>query len=262
MAFIPCLLAAAGYLLSDEAAAVLKLSSERKEQVHFWSFWVGAGLLAIHVILSIWHCFYIRRVTRLEADLENAMETRDMVISNAQALCDGYLQDLARGPLAFGSRTENCERITLYVHDSEQHFQPIGRFSFNQSFIKRGRSRYPDKQGSIGYAWLHSWSYDVLPDPKVEDEAWQEACKRLLIPKTTASNMNMKSALYCSCSVQNNGSTVPVAVLVVESTDPNRYTEAELKAILSDDRRNYIARLVEMLKPWLGDTGEARKRGF
>jgi hypothetical protein len=262
MIVVPFVLTLVGALLSDEIIRVLRLSDAFRDQVQSWAFCLLLLLAVVHLVLSIFQCCSQIRHTKLLAELDEAKQTRDLVISNAQALCDGYLQDLARSPLAFGTRAENSERITLYVHDSESHFQPVGRFSFNQSFIKRGRPKYPESQGCIGRAWQHGWHFQLLPNARDDEGAWIEECNKLGLSKKDAKALNMKSALYCACAIQNNGSPQPVAVIVVESTDSSRYTEDELIKILSDDRKNYIARLIEMLRPWLGDAGEARKKGF
>jgi hypothetical protein len=175
-------------------------------------------------------------------------------------VCDGYLQDLGRA-LQFGQQQKNTERITLYVHDG-QRFRPVGRFSFNQAHIKRGRTYYPENQGCIGEAWKHDWCFKILSDFEVDQAGWYKENAKLGMKKTVCDKLSMKSALLCACTLSNSQNPKPVAVLVVESTDPSRYSEDELKLILTEDRRSYIARLVEMLLPHLGDINSAKKEGF
>lgn len=259
---VPGVMAVAGFLLSDEALKQLGAKEEVSEAIQGWCFFIFVAFAMLHFILAVWHLRHEKSLNLMEQRLQHAEVTQSLIIENAQAVCDGYLQDLARGPLEFGSKRENSERITLYIHDSEKHFQPVGRFSFNQAFIRRGRARYPDSQGCIGAAWEHSWSFIQLPDAKEDLERWISGCVELGVPKTTCEKLNMKSSLYCSCSIRDGEIPCPVAVIVVESTDPNRYDEDELKSVLTEDRQSYVARLVAMLRPWLGDLGLARKEGF
>jgi hypothetical protein len=259
---VPGLLGVAGILLSDEAIRWLGVTDQTAGTIRTWCFLAILVLLLAHVVLAVFHIRHEKSLSQMEQRLHQAEATKALFVENAQAVCDGYLQDLARGPLGFGSQPENSERITLYVHDSEKHFRPVGRFSFNQSFIKRGRTRYPDSQGCIGRAWEHGWSFHILPDAKSKSDEWIAECTKLGVAKTTCEKLNMKSRLYCSCALRNGTSPTPSAVIVIESTDPERYTEEGLKKVLTEDRQSYIARLVEMLKPWLGDLGHARKEGF
>ncbi|MEW4529403.1 hypothetical protein [Maioricimonas sp. JC845] len=262
MIVVPALQAIAAVFMSDEASRLLGLEGEKASVLHGCAFAGFAIFVLAHIYCSVLQYRSQGETTQLRNELNAAKQTRELVISNAQALCDGFLQDLARGPLAFGSREENSERITLYVHDSETHFQPVGRFSFNQNYIKRGRSRYPDNQGCIGQAWQHGWYFTRLYEATDDEEAWVNDCHSLGIPKGIARSFRMKSSLYCACTVQTNGSPQPEAVVVIESTDSLRYTEDDLKRILTEDRLNYIARLIEMLRPWIGDIGLARERGY
>lgn len=262
MIVVPIVVSAAGILLSDEAAKALGLSDDNSELVQRWAFGVWVVFSVLHVAFSVCHIRSQHRLSVVQAELQEVTSTRDLVISNARSLCDGYLQDLARGPLKFGTMSENSERITLYVHDSEKHFRPIGRFSFNQKYISTGRASYPDDQGCIGQAWQHGICFEILPDPVADERKWQEACHQHRIPLGVSKGLRMKSTLLYACTVQNAAHPRPVAVLVVESTDKDRYTKEQLDELIADDIRQYIARLVVTLRPWLGDADEARKRGF
>lgn len=259
---VPLLMSLAGYLLSDEVIGVLGVDESWKPHVQFWALIALVILMIVHIVLAIFHICAERRHTKLLSDLEKEKATRELVVSNAKALCDGFLQELARGPLGFGSKEANTERITLYVHDKESGFQPIGRFSFNQSYIKKGRSFYPENEGCIGKAWEHGWKFEKLPDSSTDLDGWVDHCHKLGVPKGVARAMNMQSSLYCACTVRNGQTTCPVAVVVVESTDTQRYEQQELRDVLTDDRRAYIARMVEMLHPWLGDPDDAKERGY
>lgn len=246
-----------GLISKDDVLNTFGLDSNGPwKNIGAWGLLVG---ICAQAILSIWNLVKGKRLTALSKELDEAKESVEILAQNAQSVCEGFLQDLARGPLDFGAQAQNNERVTLYVHDSERHFQPIARFSFNQSFMKRGRSRYPENQGCIGRAWEHGWCFEILP---TDSDEWEAACTEQGVPRTVAKALNMKSRLYCACAIQIDSTPKPIAVIVIESTDPTRYTEEQLEAVLTNDRSSYVGRLIEMLRPYLGDLGNARKDGF
>ena len=247
--------------LSDEVVRLVGASEAWQDRLQTTALVSLVVVAVAHVLLGICQIKHDDRVSTLVQERDSAKSDAQLLLENARAVCDGFLQDLAT-PLGFGSQGTNSERITLYLHDSNRSFQPVGRFSFDQQWIKKGRTTYPDNQGCIGQAWKDGWHFCSLPNADTDLDGWRTACVAQGVPKTTADRLNMKSALYCACTLKNSASPRPVGVLVVESTNANRYIENDLKAVLTDDRRSYVARLLEAMKPWLGDLGDAKKEGF
>jgi hypothetical protein len=70
----------------------------------------------------------------------------------------------------------------------------------------------------------------------------------------------MPSRLYAVLGI-NGVSGNPVAVMVVESTDPNRWDEALLKAVMKE-QEEYLAELVMRLKEYIPDPSGASEKGL
>ena len=245
--------------MSDEGLRAIRINSDWSDVVRQGAFW---GMLALAFVQLVVHLIHLCREPRVSLMAKNLKASEDkaaFLIENANSLCAGYLQDLGR-LIGFGDAQPNTERITLYVHDSESGFQQVGRFSFNQSYVKPGRRRYPDTQGCIGKAWENGWATENHPQFEDDGDAWVKSCAVSGVPKTTAVKLNMKSCCYVACTVRISSNDPPNGILVIESTAPNRLEEAGLRKILTEHRRGYIAFMIKSLE--FGDPGTARKEGF
>ncbi len=260
---LPLLLALFMWLTSDE---VLK----RFPEAHDIRWWVGVAAMLLvaacafaHFGLIYAHCQKRRTLSTLEDQLQAFKDERDMWLQDIHALSEAYLLSLAKGPLKFGTQDNNCERITLYVHDSNGSFLPIGRFSFNPCFTQKGRPKYPDNQGAIAKAWQHGWCFiNDYPDPHTAEIGYQKRCEKEGIPQDVLDTIRMKSRLFCGYTIWNSSHRRQLAVLLIEATEPERYTEQELKQLLQQKEREYLCDLLERLEPRLPDTGDAKEQGF
>jgi FtsZ-binding cell division protein ZapB len=190
---------------------------------------------------------------------EELSQTRETI----RSLCEGYLYSLANGPLKFASVPYCYERITLYAHDYD-HFIPIGRVSFAPEYAKKGRPSYPEGEGCIAQAWKNIWHFaNDYPDPEVCPKEYTQRCKIDSISEEYLDEIGMKSRLYCGFRISDTSGKKPMAVLIIEATSPDRYTEVSLRKILNEEgKRRYLSDLTEKISPIMPSCKEARDEGY
>lgn len=182
-------------------------------------------------------------------------------VQDMQSLCEGYLFSLAKGPLKFASEPASHERITLYAHDSGDRFIPIGRFSFHPDYAKKGRLSYPEREGCIAQTWRNGYHFgNDYPDPEQDLNGYYSRCKEDGISEANMKEIGMKSRLYYGYRVTDIQGKRPIAVIIVEATDPHRYSKEALGRIF--ERERYLSEITERLLPWMPSYEEAREKGF
>lgn len=200
---------------------------------------------------------------QLKKENEQLKEDTSQLSEDVNSLCENYLFKLAKGPMKFGT-VEGChERMTLYAHSSNGSFIPIGRVSFNPEYSKKGRVSYPDDQGCIAKAWQNDWYFsNDYPNPETATKRYYQRCEKDDIPESVMQGIKMKSRLYCGYRILDNSGTEPLAVLIVEATDPGRYTEDELRNIIQQGHKWYMGELIRSVKQRIPDFKEAKMKGF
>jgi len=111
------------------------------------------------------------------------------------------------------------DRISIYrYNDEDELFIPVGRYSVNKEFTKKGRTQYPKDKGFISKAWKNGQVYiKDLPDYEVNpDEYINEVSKMSSMEKGVLRKLNMKSRCYF-CKNLLNPISDPIAVIVIES---------------------------------------------
>ncbi len=170
-----------------------------------------------------------------EEQLQNEKKKNEVISDNIKNLFDGYLYQLSN-TLGFGNKKEYTERITLYIHDGINKFIPFGRFSQNPEFRKHGRPEYPDDQGCIAKSWQNGWCFDNDFSTE-EDQLFTKHKDEYKIPKETSRKFKMKSRLYAAGRINTQDSGNPLAILLVESTEKDRYDEDEIKKKIEDQKQ-------------------------
>jgi len=193
---------------------------------------------------------------QLKEELSQSRET-------IRSLCEGYLYSLATGPLKFSSISNTHERITLYAHDYD-HFIPIGRVSFTPEYSKKGRPSYPEKEGCIAQTWKNGWHFaNDYPDPEADPSGYSQRCKIDNLSELNLSEIGMKSRLYCGYRISDTSGRKPMAVLIIEATTPDRYTEVALKKILNEEgKRKYLQDMTEQIAPIMPSCRQAKEEGY
>ncbi|MEZ0251846.1 MAG: hypothetical protein ACAH20_12975 [Methylobacteriaceae bacterium] len=159
---------------------------------------------------------------------------------------------------------KNGDRISLYKYE-EKKFIMLGRHSKRPELSQPGRAIYPADQGVIGKAWHSNDSYcfvDDLPDPNESlDEYLQHNSERFDFPNEVCANMPMKSRTNGAFCIEDNANVKNVAVLVIESLEPSRFSFDELQNVVSKSQRD-LGFLLEVLKPLEPSLELARGKGF
>lgn len=205
--------------------------------------WGGGGISVILIALSKW---YLRKkeniVESLRQDLSACKEMFDPTL--ILDIFTGYLYFMSSGRLGFGSKDGNSERITLYIYDNEKLvFIPFSRVSQNPKYKKKGRQEYPAGEGCIGRAWENGWCFDNnFPDNDREYNRYSKENYNMAPDVTKA--LGMRSNLLACMRIENDDN--PLGVIVVESTERNRYLEDDIKKILEGERHC----IHSMLKKW------------
>lgn len=201
------------------------------------------------------------RISSLEkenAELKAAFdEAQRDVLTFAQA----ELKNAAKS-LKFGSRPKNTERITIYSYDAGGFFTAFGRFSENPGYAKKSsRAQYEEDAGCIGAAWADGWYFDAsYPDPADSVDAWVARCTQDGMKEEVARSIKMKSRLYCGFRIDSPNAE-PIAVVVVESTDSNRYIESDLRSFFGMWGER-LRQPFERFKPSLPRASSAREAGL
>lgn len=184
-------------------------------------------------------------------------------IQDMELLCKGYLCLLAEGPLGFSESKKSHERVTLYSYDSSGQFFALARYSRNPEFSGNLRPFYPKDQGIISRAWNDGWCFvHNYPDPNEDVEGYRQRCNEDGIPDDNIKELTMPSRLYCGYRITNTQGREQIAVIITESTDPNRYKEKELKKIFKEKDREYLSDLTERLSKWKPNLKDTEERGL
>jgi hypothetical protein len=256
------------------AISGLALNSENLEQffetshhqtIKRWAARVMLGLMVPGVGLLGANLRRVKRVSILEDQVQSLSEDKQVFTENVRSLIDGYLVNLASAKLAFGSRRDCSDRITLYSHDEAAHqFVLAGRYSPNPTHHARRRSEYPDDEGCLSRAWQTGSDFvDHLPDPIVEiDEYAKQQHARSRFPIDQARQLTMKSRSYYAYRVMDSRNRKPIAAVVVESTAQNRFTRNQLDQIFNNDERQFMSDLLDAIQRHLIIPSDATKAEF
>lgn len=268
MVLFPLALTLGGALASDEVASFLTSSDATQARLQRWGVWilVVGGFLSLMV--GVMNVRRKRRVSTLRGDiarLQGEKAQLEAVVSEwegaAQLLADGVLLTLAEG-LDFKAGDHNLERVTIYCHDPAGYFVPFGRYSRNTRFNSKGRSHYPDDEGCIGKAWEHGRHFmNGFPDPTISGREYVELTREQGLTKRAAEGLTMRSRLYFGWRVRDTSDSESLAVVIVESLDPDRYTCDDLVAFFKS-QDPFLRKFVELLQPRLPQLSKAAGAGL
>ncbi|MCC9655601.1 hypothetical protein [Rhodopirellula halodulae] len=202
-------------------------------------------------------------VRELKEQIAELADENRLIAENVQNLVEGYLFRFATGLLGFGTRDVNSERVTLYFHDPAGNFIPIGRYSENQAYRQLGKSKHSNCKGCIGRAWNDDWCFDDnFADPERAWKGYVRQHERYGFDETAVEGFSMRSRLYCGCRIKDTDENEPIAVIVIESTEPDRFTEDELKAALLRGEMRFLSDLVEGLRDSVMNPSRVAELGY
>lgn len=200
---------------------------------------------------------------KIEKDCGELRDTVQTIGENMKGYLDGMLLDLAVNRLKFPKDDgEGGDRISLYAHTKKGFFRPMARFSFNPRFKDVNRATYPEGQGFINCAWEGGRCYEPdLPDPETAKVRYLKRHTDFGVPEDVVEKLRMKSRLYYGIRLDAKDAT-PMAVIVVESVNPTRWSEQKLIDIFEDEDRVRLAELVAVVYPYFGREDDLSQKGL
>lgn len=222
--------------------------------------WVLGISVLIYALVKIIEATAKPKLNKIQNELNEIKYHNKLVSEQVRNLFDGYLYNLAN-KLSFGESSENNERISLYIHDNNNTFIPCGRYSANPKYRSPSRTSYPDNEGCISKGWENGWHFDnAFPYPEVERGDYIDYCLNTYgIQRNTCKKINMKSRSFAALSIKNNGDSF--AVLVLESTKVDRFSEDEIKNILKE-QNDFLAEMIRQLRDFIPKPSNASTRGL
>lgn len=111
----------------------------------------------------------------------------------------------------------STSRVSLYCHAGTE-FALLTRVSANTKWKKRGRSTYPENEGTIATAWEEGAG--VLKDLPDDRTDWNAKMVQHGIPAAVAQSLNMQSRSIVAIRMDSvvAGEQVPIGIVVMEST--------------------------------------------
>ena len=189
------------------------------------------------LIITIINSVNKKTILKLNHDLNKLERVNEKISENIKELFSGHLYKLSSPRLSFSTN----ERITLYIHNGDNYFVPFARYSANTKYGKPGRDIYPDNIGCIAKGWENKWHFCIFQD---ESEYVSENYEKYEMDEDTVNKLNMKSVLFAVIRI-DDARRKPIGILVVESTNKNKYTERSIKSILNE-HKEYIGEMVSV----------------
>lgn len=248
--------------VSDEA--VTRMSANWQPFFRTSAFYGFIGSTIFIFGLSLVEVARKKTLFQLEREIHRLSSQNGMLNQNIRNLVEGYLYRLGEGPLNFGKETENTERITFYLFfEPKGKFVPIGRYSKVYDFSQPGEVMYDASKGCIGQAWKNDWFFcSDFPDPVESRDEYIEKHLRFGVAKSVVKKLKMKSRLYCGCKIYCKQGREPLAVIVLESTNPDRFSEHELRKVFEGNESKFLADLAEVTRDHVADPSEIQNMGL
>jgi len=248
----------------------LLLTASAKEA--WWLVRIASGFGFILTLAAVIHSAWEQNRLASENDqlqedveiLEDQVEELNELVASFGSdyfdLWDNRLKVLAE-ELSFDAR----DRISVYRHEHNS-FTMIGRYSMLPELDKPGRSVYPVDQGVIGVAWASGNGQAVaqdLPDPNLDIEAYCARAKDSWgIPAGVTKKMSMKSRSIAAFALNNSDNSTRDAIIVFESTDPDRFDVSKLEERVKGAVGKDIVHILKILKDKEPSLDFAAARGF
>ena len=138
------------------------------------------------------------------------------------------------------------------------------RYSVNPELAKKGRARYPDDEGCIARAWQEQeFHIEDLPDPSDDFDAYLERQESAFgVPRETLESMKMHSRAYLGYRIDGAEPGQWLAVLMIESIEPDGLTENIAKKLRRTISDSLLAQIVDFTRAFEPDPDLSSQRGF
>ena len=196
---------------------------------------------------------YNQNRQKLKASLESELEVekqRVVQLSDSVERWKKGFDEYFKHSLIFLSNSLGYgvnERISIYEEDLESSsFVLVGRYSNNPLYNKPGRDKYPKDEGYVALGWTgNEFCQGTLPDPNENFEEYvaaiQADCK---ISKGTIQSLSMKSRSYCVHDITKPVTHEKIGVIVLESTDSEKFNGDEAAEVSLKINELFYAYLV------------------
>lgn len=251
-------------------------SIEVKTNLYIWlAFFVGTELLlrGIRYILKA-EVSLIKaeknKLRKINKDLDKRVKLLQddckFLKENYQNTISGYLQSFATNKLGFGKDGHYEDRITLFTYDrGNEEFILQGRYSPNDKYCENGKFVYP-KNGLLYKAFNTDEGVydDGFPKPFIDgtatitDNYWKYHKKKYGLTKEVVQNLTMKPTIMYGYVIKDHSEGDKIGVVIVESTERNRFNKDELLHAIEDERkifRNFIKHGHDLLRKNLKSEG-------
>lgn len=208
----------------------------------------------------VFFCFAVAAFTssyaqsRLTPSLVTLKGKVDLIGENLRTFCDGLMADLANKLAITGN---DQSRISLYIHDGEQHFVLCGRYSPNPVLKKPGRPFYPDHQGCIAEGWRQNWFFENQLG--VRKTYQTNTLARYQIGGDIFERLTMKSQMYGVKRIDCNNKAI--GLIVVESLRQDRFDDDTLRVAL-EEAAVQCANILNSFRDYVPTPSIASRKGF
>jgi hypothetical protein len=274
-------LAASGFIFQDEFANFIKADDPLKSSIKFWAFLcfcvalTAQGVLIYFVYIQSTKIADLSREHDILSQDKIGLETKlNLLTQEKERIEHGILKDFysiskalcmtMANKLEFGTKPDIHERISFYVFDSSADcFLLLSRYSVNAEFDSKGHDMYQKKLGNIGKVWNNVFCFENdYPSYAIKKDR-EEYIKRNIrdgFKRQQVIKFRMKSRLYSGFRIKDSKEK-PLAVVMVEATDPFRWSKDFLQNFFKEESTT-LNNLFEIIHNKTPEISSARKKGF
>ena len=207
-------------------------------------------IMSAYIIIFIWGCIKFWQV-KTEKKLEEITTERDCYKNIVMKTSDDATEKIRNKimetaqKLKFYARNNKTDRITVYalLNDS---FYALSRFSLNPQYNKIDNNKiYPFNKGCIAEGYKDGFFYDSgkdFPNPLTDYPKYADYTRQKYhYTHSEVKNMSMHSVCYAVTRIYKEDKYL--GVIVLESTEMNRFTE--------QDARDHLSILANRIYPFL-----------
>jgi hypothetical protein len=173
-----------------------------------------------------------RRLAELEALLSSTRAKEESLVEGLLSVLEAAAREL------MDELKSNCgvdftkSRLSIYRH-ADDHFYMLTRVSESESLGRKGRSRYPDDQGFISFAWngKPEGLTDVGLDENQDD--WKDTCVNDYgMDRESVDGLTMQSRSFLGKHIQTiELNPKRIGLIVIESLAPRGVNSVTLQKL-------------------------------
>lgn len=255
-------------MLNILPALLLALWGGLITQLPEWLKWVIPAVATVIMVVSYIFIFKKNKsLTKCEATIEEqgrkiqAQESSLEKFGQENAALFNYVLYI----LSKNIGLKDTDRISVYKKSREK-FVTIGRYSLNPNYSDIRRSSIPTSEGFIGKALVNGECLVVgieEPYKKKKDSPYNEKIKSCCnITDDVLEAIRMKSRFYYCKALTDQTGMERTSVIVIESTNANRFTREEITAKIRPEEDKIQAFVEKCRFSPVKDIEIAKKEGF